>query len=529
MNTASTTNKPQYKTDEHDEQLINSIRKAFSERVDFDSKSVLVNTKVESLYDSFLDQLDPVEKAGYQCNACRRFTNTYGGLVALYPDGRKVAVCWDPNTVPEKFQKAVKAIKKLVEKADIDSVFFTKEKTWGIPRTGEWTHFNIFPSQNYSPKSVLLTPYQASAEKKEDYNILCRSIADFDINTVRQAHNLLSNETLYRSEKVLGVAQWFLDLLTKLEDNKAQKQNLLWYAVATAPPGFCHVRTTMIGTLLEDLAAGLSFADASKKFASKMNPYQYQRPTAPISNGQIEAAEKLVEKLGVAASLSRRYAKLEDLQKLWQPKQEVKKQVEGVFGHLRDDKTNTVQNSIAPAVKITWEKFRKTVLPNAEKIEVQASRYLYAFVTAANPDSPPIIQWDNEEKRNQVSWYTSGDSSPSNWNIKSGWNNVTAVSLFPFMWDDEDKYKHQEKGVLFVVEGCKHINHKGGGGGLFPEFLKSDLHSIKSVIEKHANNAVIEGVEESSASGIVFRRNSEVNVRVTSNGLVNQYTIDRWD
>lgn len=538
-NAAVVSNKVIYKTDEHDTQLINSILKAYEDRVNLSSDAVLVTTKVENLYEQFLDQLDPIEKAGYQCNACRRFVDNYGNLVALYANGTKVPVCWNPETVPTKFRKAVAFIKKVVEKTQIDSVFFSTDKTWGIPKTGEWTHFNIIPKKKYAPKSVLLTPFQASAEKKEDYKILCRSIGEFKVDVVKQAHSLLSNDNLYRSEKVLGVAEWFLKLLNKLDNttNRSEKENFIWYAVATAPPGFCHIRTTMIGTLLEDLVSGLNFDDASKKFAAKMNPLQYQRPTAPLSGGQIDAAEKLVEKLGIANSLKRRYARLDDIKKLWEPKVVVKKEAaSGVFGHLRNNKKEEVQTSIAPATVMTWEKFRKSVLPNAEKMEVYTGYErlpFYAFVTAEDMESPPIIQWDELENRNPVTWYTSHmGSTAAEWNLNPNkYQEVTALSLFPFMWADEDKYRHQEKGVLFVLKDCKDKRTGGkGGGGLFPEHLKSDLHQIRSVVETNTRSSVITGLDEASASGIAFRgKETQVKIRVTANGMVTEYKLDRWD
>jgi hypothetical protein len=52
---------------------------------------------------------------------------------------------------------------------------------------------------------------------------------------------------------------------------------------------------------------------------------------------------------------------------------------------------------------MTWEKFARTMLPEALSIEAQVpagpERFM-ALVTAANADAPPILQWDAEERRN---------------------------------------------------------------------------------------------------------------------------------
>ena len=69
-----------------------------------------------------------------------------------------------------------------------------------------------------------------------------------------------------------------------------------------------------------------------------------------------------------------------------------------------------------PTVTITWEKFRRTVLGSARKIEfyVPGKEECYtAILTAEDQEAPPIILWDTEENRNPFSWYVySGGSTP---------------------------------------------------------------------------------------------------------------------
>ena len=111
--------------------------------------------------------------------------------------------------------------------------------------------------------------------------------------SLAQALKLLKSEALYRSEKVLGQAQWLYDLHRALPSRR-NRDHVLWRAVAAAPAGFCHPRSSMIGTLLEDLAAGMPFDDVSRRFAEKMHPLLYQRPQAAPSAGNIAQAEKIV-------------------------------------------------------------------------------------------------------------------------------------------------------------------------------------------------------------------------------------------
>ncbi len=75
----------------------------------------------------------------------------------------------------------------------------------------------------------------------------------------------------------------------------------------------------MIGTLLEDLTAGLPFAQIKAKFDAKMDALNYQRPAAAPAAGNIARAEKIIAKLKTEGSLDRRFARLDEIQKLWVP------------------------------------------------------------------------------------------------------------------------------------------------------------------------------------------------------------------
>ena len=315
------------------------------------------------------------------------------------------------------------------------------------------------------------------------------------------------------------------------------RDNLTWLAVASAPAGFCHVRSSMIGTLLEDLAAGLPFEQIKAKFAAKMHPLQYQRPTAAPSAGNIAQAEKIIEQLESAGALERRFAKLADIVALWQPKLTERPQGEGVFSHLKPKAGKSHAPVAPPTVTITWEKFARTVLPDAEHIEylVPTSNQPYlGMVTAKRPDAPPIIQWDNETQRNPVTWYIyHGGSPPTQWNLKAGVHHpVTAVTLAPWMWHEtSQKDSHHGASVVFLLDGAKDTTYTKGAG-FFPEFLKSTYHSIRATIEAYAKNAVVEGKDDASACGIILSKGGTWNqvFRVTAKGGAQvEYKLDRWD
>jgi hypothetical protein len=184
---------------------------------------------------------------------------------------------------------------------------------------------------------------------------------------------------------------------------------------------------------------------------------------------------------------------------------------------------------------MTWVKFRDTVLPTAEGIEIKppASGGYTTYLTATNPEAPPVIQWDSEEQRNPVSWYFwHGGSTAGQFGLRSGvWTEVVALSYKPPMWFNPDKFAHQGKGVLFVIKGAR--DSREPHVCLFPEIMKSEFHGVRSVIESFSASKMLDPVPDGQlAAGFSFDqgdRGQRTFVRVKSKGRWQEYTLDRWD
>lgn len=506
------------------------IKETFENR---DKESPLFKTDSEDLFDIFLDNL-PSERQHYTCHACRRFVNKYGGLVTISEKGQITPVIWDPKTTPHFFKNSVEKLHRKVQNSKVTGVFYSNDRVIGEPTTGEWNHMSVETCPTYN--NSLKTPFQGEAEKKEDFKNVIRAIQEFPLTAVNQAVSLLKNDNLYRSEKLLGAAEWLKDLHESVNIFRRRKTNIFWRFVAMAPEGFCHPRSSMIGTLLEDICVGLPFETIERRFKDKMDPLQYQRPQALPSSGNIEQAEKIFEKLGIEKSLERRYATLDEIQIIWTPaeKENDSEKSGGVFSHLKTKNKTSIDAVDGPEKTMTWEKFLNTILPEADKIEYYVpygSKGYSAFVTAEHPDSPPILQWDSEEKRNPVSWYLySNGSPPEKWNLTSHeYCEVKAVSMQPSMWNGD--FHNQGKGVMFILEGAKD-NGKLQGNSLFPEILKSELRSIRSTIESYSRGATLGNSENASACGLLLQASGGwgSNVfRVTSKGIQSKFKLDRWD
>ena len=498
----------------------------------------LFTTNAPNLWEKYLNSFqDPTERQYHNCHACRHFIERFGHLVTIEANGGIASAIWCADDAPPAYKDAIRALEYGVRGTKITGVFLSSESVWGTPVTGVWTHLSVRPPASIRHRCATQTAGQRMAEKREDFLTVGTALREFSRKHLETALKLLKTDSLYRSEKVLGQAEWLHKLHVDVDSARGiGKTNLVWKAIATAPAGFCHPRSSMIGTLLEDIAAGKDFNEVSKAFAAKMHPLSYQRPQAAPSAGAIAAAEKIFEQLNAAGSLARRFARLDEVQALWRPfPVKSEKSTDGLFGHLQtksEDRDKAVDMRV-PAQTMTWVKFQETALPTAARIELLAPRAgsYSPLVTAVNADAPPILQWDQEDRRNPVSWYFwHGGSSASSFGLAGGsFVEVEAVALKPSMWNEG--YEHHGAGVMFVLKGAHET--KDGGAGLFPEMLKAELHGIRSVLESYSRGARIEGLDEPHAAGIMLTKSSSgwatTRLRVYSSGGTMEYKLDRWD
>lgn len=515
------------------EALLSSIRQSFAQALG-DEATPLFTTEATDLYSLFLENIPEEARQHYNCSTCRHFVNRFGRLVSV--DGRtgkQTATMWS-HPVPEFFQQAVNTIKAKVEAANITGVFVTNKTGLGCARTGIWVHMAVEVPGKIVYKGRIGTAAQEAAKKAEDHRVLQASIAKYQQRDVETAVNLLRSDALYRGEQILPMAEWFLETM-KLANGGADTGNILWYRAAAAPSGFCHIPSSMVGTLLDDIVEGYSVSVIKDRFNEKMHPLQYQRPQAAPAAGNVRRAEEIVAKLGLEKSLERRYARLDEMQAIWKPAKE-KAAAGGVFAGIpikvkRGESRNQVE---APETVMTFEKFRRTVLPGAKKMELLVSHQkdsYAAFLTAAHFDAPPIIQWDREEERNPFSWYLYHNGSDcKEWNLSPGWNTVTAVVLQPNMWSGRP-YGYTTSGAMFVLKGARDL---GGSSSscLFPSFLKGELYEVRATIESYSNHTRIVENEDSDACGLLIQSSSKslaVRLRVTTDVGVALYKIDRWD
>ncbi|MCP4569024.1 MAG: hypothetical protein GY841_15730 [FCB group bacterium] len=260
-----------------------------------------------------------------------------------------------------------------------------------------------------------------------------------------------------------------------------------------------------------------------------MNDILTEKQTGGPSDGSIEQAEKIVSQMDLRRSLERRFARFEEVPKIWVP-QENKgaKSTGGVFGHLKAQGKQA--HTEAPEKRCTWKWFAKEVLPEAIGIDVELCHYFRsnfsALVTSAHDDSPCIFQWKN----NFSHYLYHGGSTPDDWNLHENTAKVTGISLPVHKWEGAIYNGNNSDSVLLILEGCRDL--RSNSLAIFPGTLIPELRTVRKVIESYSRSKKIEGDEQATACGLMISQSSQnagTKLIVTTKTGVAIFSIDLWE
>lgn len=497
------------------------------------------------LYDKFLAMLPEDARQHYNCNNCRKFVNRYGGLVLIDGDDyNPIPVMWPYEGVDGFFSDAVKHMYELVSAATVTDRFFATHDTLGNGITGKWTHMSVtVPSSLVARSNWGESAGDRISKARVDHDMLAQYVAKVQMDTIKKAMLIMRSEGVSLAASQLKWLSWFKDVKQEWLDcatNPKMKHNMLWYESATVHSAWCHISTSLLGTVLDDIQHDVPADEVIRRYNEKAAPGTYMRPVAAPTSGQVAVAEKRVAELGIAKSLERRWARFDELETFWlPPKKHEEKAAGGVFSDIETKESKKKKTASDFVIKqptpVTWAKFKRDILPLTQEmwwVPGYGKCALFSAVTAVHPDAPPIIKWDTEEQRNPVSMYAMKDGAYAKmWNLEPGVPaRVRAICTDPSGWHGRTVDPDREA-VLFVLEGAKDMSGQTTSA-LFPTLLKPELHDIRAVIEAYSNQHALTGAEEADASGVSFGKLAHgtggVFIVETDVGQMT-YALDRWE
>lgn len=483
------------------------------------------------LWEVYLGAFPEEHRQEHNCNCCKQFLRNVGSIVYINSNGIPRSILWDTQQDYGYFNPIVEALANAVEKAKIVGLYLNNYKSGGrhlgAEELGGWNHFYLTLADRHVEEKIGSRDKQCG-EISERFKMVVNAVTKFDHSTVETVLGLAESGTLHRPEKVLGQLKWFYELGESFHGVAVRKgihtrNNLIWRAVATAPVGFANICSGVSSALLEDIQNGVDTDTAVQKHNVKMRGDRYLRPTTH-SAGNVKAANKLIEELGYERSFDRRFARLEDLELKWRPIPKANTaKVEAAGGMfdvlLKEDKP--IRDARFGGT-MTWARFEKDILGNAERIEVlvPSTGNFFAFTAPVHDDAPLIFQWDNG-----IGTYSYVNGSPSNrWNLEGcEWTTITGITNRPSHWGNTHQSNHADC-MYFVIDGC--VDRANDSMVIFPETLKSVLHPVRSTIEAFAKTRPLEGANEASACGLAISNGTMgIKVRVTSRNVRTEYEI----
>lgn len=533
------------RTSQEFDHMVNTLQEAFDAKGKLYG-ATLFTVGVNHLSTAYLKTFEDLsERAEHDCHVCREFMRQHGNLVFITPKGQVIPAFWDATVVPESYFDQVNALQKMVAAGKVTGVYFAERVKLGHREAGSYPHFALTV-----PRAVVATgidsAHAQTMQARENFLTLSRGLQAYTPEVLARA-SLLINARLGDECPQLKNLQFLMNLHADLKSTsasvtrKSRAVNLRWLAVANAPTGFCNPRGTVIGTLLDELLEGSNETSAMTRFCEKTAADVYQRPVAAPTEGNVKTAEKLIDKLGLEPALHRRFALLDEVPKMWTTPQQAApaKKEGGVFAHLETkgapaQKPKVSKKEVNGGV-LSWEKFKRTVLPGAQRIELllpSGRLVLGGVLTAVNADAPPLMSWDREDARNPASTYVHMKGAPADaFDLEAGtYAQVLAIVTMPWKWNPATAdFGHS--GELLVLEGAE--DESVDELGIFPQDLRSELHQVRTTIEAYSKEGTIQDVDGQKAQGLMLSYGRPVphlcQLRVTNALGCTFYNIDRWD
>jgi hypothetical protein len=420
---------------------------------------------------AFPEGTNPIYRTNteHDCSCCRNFIKNIGRLVSIQ-NNRTVSV-WDAPDLSYPYNVVASTMASFVKGHEIKSVFRTKEREFGDMTTyqqGEsgltnWNHlWGVINTEHRA-----MVPATLMSLANSTAAVLKRGLEEINNKSLETILDLIENNTIYRGAEFKNTVVGFFGLKTKygVADNK----HLFHWAHFKTP--HARFRNTAIGTLAQDLSAGVDVEKAVHKYEAMVAPQNYKRPTALITQGMIDQATKTIQELGFEPALHRRLATIHDISvnNVLYVDNDVRGQMKDGIEGLLMKHAKIAAPVMSKAVQITGGDFLKNVLPRAHYIELfLENKHLNNFVNLTTShfeecDANLLFKWSNN-----FAWSYDGDVTDSiKERVKRAGGSVEGDVCCRLSWDytDDLDFHMQEpwhRGMHIYFRNVRKLSLNGG-------------------------------------------------------------------
>jgi len=390
---------------------------------------------------SFKPEDDPVfrdpESSTHNCNLDKNFIRRYGNVVAI-DDNYDIMTMFDLNLDEDcEYYNSAVNISNLLKSKPIANVFFetfdelnslpyekikrgqnkyrlgvkenhkiyTKEEAekFGVVEPGKTYKFEHFyldldkkfvDSSGKSQEAIM-------SEFRDAKNVFKRGLDEIPLDTLElvkeliQQGSLLNGDThLYKIKDIIPHKKNFDSLSGKYRDNYS------WIESYRLP--IAKFKNELIGVLCSDLAEGVELNKACLLWNKRVDPANYMKAVAPITETQIKRAKQFAIDNGYEESFNRRFATIDDIDvsEIIHVNSETEEKTASLFDSVKPTKSTRHKKSKFDDVEeVSIEKFMKDILPTCSSVEVllenKFENNLVTMTTAKDKESKPIFKWSN--------------------------------------------------------------------------------------------------------------------------------------
>jgi hypothetical protein len=195
----------------------------------------------------------------------------------------------------------------------------------------------------------------------------------------------------------------FIQIKRVYEARNNNKTNWTWKRFQDVP--FARFANELIGTTCIELAEGKDINEVCKAFNKRVDPANYMRASAAITQRQIDAAAKRIDELGYTESFDRRFATLDDIyiNEILHCNMEGTPAKGGLFAKVKPTAgaglSRHKRAEFDQVEEVSIETFMKDILPNSKGLSVllesKFTNNLVTLTTSNNPNCKPLMKWSN--------------------------------------------------------------------------------------------------------------------------------------
>jgi hypothetical protein len=417
---------------------------------------------------------DP-ESGEHNCNHCNNFIRRYGNIIAL-GENLEIMTIFDVFTTAE-YQNSVDNMAKAIGQAGIVNIFFETyaelqslpyEKTkknqevfrlgvdsnpkrytqeeadkFGVVTADKVYTFNHFyldlPARFVATTSESIESIQA--KYRSDKDVFKRGMLEIPLATLELVRDLISQDSLLNGDAHLSKVQAMIPLKKEFDQIHEDFQDA-WCWDKSYKFVLAKFKNELIGVLCTELAEGKELNDACKAWNIRVDPANYMKAVAPITENQRKEAQRFVEENGYVESFDRRHAHLDDIKVneiLHSNVGDGKIKEISMFDNIKTKSTQHKKSQFDGIEEVTIDNFMEKILPTCSSVEAYVeNRHESNFVnmtTINQSECKDIFKWNNP-----FSWTYKGNlagKSEIKDAVKLAGGNIDGVLNFRLAWNSE--------------------------------------------------------------------------------------------